>query len=77
MACLITGGSAFDCADVQPGGIDQFLMLYNLQDWKDSTITLDVTDGFITDIVNATGKQAYEDREQGHKEKTHSTLATY
>lgn len=60
MACPITQGSAFNCAALKVGGIEPFIMLYNFEDWVAATKTLDVTDGYITAISNAVGKQAYE-----------------
>jgi len=60
MACPITQGSAFNCASLSPGGIEPFIMLYNKEDWDAATLTLDATDGYITGIVNDSGKQAYE-----------------
>lgn len=59
MACIIDKGGVFDCADLKPGGIEQFLIVYNLDDWRAATKTLDVTDGFITDITNAASLQGY------------------
>lgn len=60
MGCPITVGSAFNCADLKVGGIKPFMMVYNFEDWVNATKTLDVTDGFVTAITNASGKQAYE-----------------
>lgn len=59
MSCLIDQGGTFDCADLKPGGIEPFVMVYNLDDWKAATKTEGVN-GEITAITNASTKQAYE-----------------
>ena len=59
MACPITQGSAFNCAALGLGGIEPFIYLYNYEEWKACTLTLDGTDGYITGITNDTGDQAY------------------
>jgi len=60
MACPITAGSAFDCSNLEVGGIHPFMMAYNFEDWINATKTEDGTDGYITNITNASTKQAYE-----------------
>lgn len=59
MSCIIELGSPFDCTVIKAGGIQKEVMLYNLADYKASTITQVDDDSPITDVVNALGKQAY------------------
>lgn len=58
--CLIDRGSVFDCAALVQGGIGNYVILINKDDWDDGTVTIDtgVTEE-ITDIALATGKQGW------------------
>jgi hypothetical protein len=60
MGCPIVQGSAFDCTALKAGGIHPFMVLYNFEDWVAATKTLDVTDGFITDITNDSGIAGFD-----------------
>lgn len=53
-------GSVFDYDNPSPSGILPFAILYPLADYKAGTETLDGTDGFLTNYVNATGLQGYK-----------------
>ncbi len=57
--CPIDGGNAFNCAAQTQAGITSRLLLYNWDDWKAATLTIDV-DGTITGIVNGSTLQAWD-----------------
>lgn len=62
MGCLISQGSLLTCEDPPIGGVQNFVMLYNYTEWRSMVdggyVTRD-SDGTISDIVNASGVQAY------------------
>lgn len=58
--CPIDVGAAFDCANLKPGGLEPFMMLYNFEDWKAALVTQTAANEPITDITNAVGLQAYK-----------------
>jgi len=62
MSCLIDVESLLSCDDPPIGGVQNFVMLYNYTEWRamvDAGNVTRNTDGTISDIVNATGIQAY------------------
>lgn len=58
-SCPISANNLFDCANKTQGGITSRLLLYNWDEWKENTLTVDV-DGTITAITNASGVQAWD-----------------
>lgn len=55
MSCLFSRDIAFDCTDVQQGGVVARVILINHTDWIASTVTVDATSKEITDITLAAG----------------------
>jgi hypothetical protein len=62
MSCLIDTGSLLTCGDPPIGGVQNFVMLYNYTEWRamvDAGLVIRDNDGTVSDIVNATGIQAF------------------
>lgn len=60
--CVIDSGSLLNCDAPPIGGVENFVMLYNYTEWRSMVNAGNVTrdaNGTISDIVNATGVQAY------------------
>lgn len=54
MPCKIDRGSAFDCANINQGGVGNYVILINKDDFDAATITVDAASKEITGIVFAT-----------------------
>ncbi len=60
MGCPIDKAIAFNCAAIQPGGIEAEVIVLNYDQWKDATVTVDATSNEILTIVLAnTGDAGY------------------
>lgn len=61
MSCKIDRGVAFDCANPQQGGIQNYLYIMNYSEWKTATVAIDPTTSEITDItLTETGAAAFK-----------------
>jgi len=63
MSCIINSGSLLTCDDPPIGGVQNFVILYNYEEWREMVDSgLNVirdSDGTISDIVNLTGIKGY------------------
>jgi hypothetical protein len=60
MACKIDRGSAFDCAAISQGGIGDYALLINKEDWDNGAVTLDAVTHEIDSITLDAGTYAYK-----------------
>ena len=60
MTCKIDRGAAFDCADINQGGIGDYVLLINKEDLDNGAITEDETSHEIETITLDAGTYAYK-----------------